>query len=1560
MMVFEAIGRWGRMRPEAVAVECGDRGITYGELNKRAGRIANRLRGLGVGRDVIVGIVADRSIEMIVGMVSALKAGGAYLPLDSANPRKRIECILEESGSSVVMTSGSCSLWKWSDEYRVIDLDDSLFLRGDIEEPEVQPDPSDLAYVIYTSGSTGKPKGVMVEHAQLANFIHHMADVYEGRLDETDVFLAGASISFDVSVAEIFLPLFHGSRLILLKNDQCYDVEEFTHVIREKGVTFAYIPPGFIDDVSRILSGSRDTLRLRKLLVGVEPIRDEVLKRYQDMHERMIVINAYGPTETTICATTYRYRTGPKPGENVPVGKPVANTRIYLMGDDGLRVSDGQVGEIHIAGAAVSRGYLHDERLTAERFSADPFVPGERMYRSGDFARMLPEGDIDFIGRRDDQVKVRGYRIELGEVEKCIAAYRGVKENVVVVNQTVHDEKTLSAYVVFDGDNRVTQLRRHMLEMLPRYMVPSRFVSLARLPRTIHGKVDRAALSEAVSEFHDEYEAPRSDVELRLADIWRQELGMECAGVRDDFFDLGGHSLIALRIVDRVRNEFGAEISIGDIFEHPCIAELARKIPADGVLTTSEINRTESRDSYEMSSSQRRFYLLQQLHPESTAYNIPLFYEILGDIDVPKLESSVLALIERHESLRTSFEVAHGNMLQRIHRSVPFRIDRIDGETRALQRFVRPFCLERAPLLRFALVEYDDGRKVLAMDVHHIIFDDRSAHVLFHDLDALYRGKILPETVFQYRDFSEHQRLRESTVKHAHEAYWSERCRDIEKTKSLPILGDQLSSFDCVEESIALDLDSGIAERLLRFAQEESATTYMVLMMALTVLLSRAAGGKDVTIGMPFTDRKNAEFDRVVGLFVNTLPLRFCMCSNLTWREFMRRVRGVILEGYDRSEYQFEYLVGRLYANGISTHAQLFDVMFGQVSHDFTHLFIGDASFKKIEGDFVSAKFPLALHVHDVERGLHLSFAFAPNLLSGATVRSYVSAFERIIMEILDYPDLRIGECGELNAALTCEGPIRPGEREGATRPRAGGRGAQDELENQLIEIWKRELGVEEVGIDDDFFDLGGHSMRAMQVMNAVNRIFHADLRIRTIYIHPTIASLAEMLRNRREGASRYIIRPASDCDRYDATIAQKRIWRRYREEPADASSNMVFTMHLDDNVEADVLQELLCLIVRRHESLRTSFEEEDGCVFQRIHETGRLHFRMVDLSNERGEKVATEFAALAAKEGDAAFALEEPSLFRAVMVQNGDVGSDLLFAMNHIIGDGWSLYNLKREIEAMLRSRHGGERFTPGLPSLQFRDYSEWHRRFLSDRRLIQPEIDFWRDALQKTELFIPSMPHDSEGGDVADRRTAQYRTVISQDVAHKLKALARENHSSLFMVLFAALFRLLFEISGRRDIALGIPSTNRFNEDLMGVFGYFVDPVIVRNVVVEKEPFDSFLRNVTGNAFRSLEHAVCPIEMVCEAIGLPCSGLDMFGVWYNMTTFGDSPLRILENMESIHVDRVQNSTFDFSIYPIEYANGIEINAFYRKRLYLSQTVERVIARYINILCDIANGRML
>ncbi|QLE49536.1 amino acid adenylation domain-containing protein [Nostoc sp. C057] len=1051
--------------PNAIAVVFADQQLTYQELNTRANQLAHHLQTLGVGKETLVGICVERSLEMIIGLLGILKAGGAYLPIDPAYPAERLAFMLEDAQVSVLLTQQNLLAALPQHQAQVVCLEKIPKVIAD--NPIHNATADNLAYVIYTSGSTGQPKGVQITHSAVVNFLSTMR--LNPGLTQQDILLSVTTLSFDIAALELYLPLITGARLVIVSRQVATDATQLSEQLVSSGATVMQATPA----TWRLLlaAGWQGSSRL-KILCGGEALdrslADQLLKGGCQ------VWNLYGPTETTIWSAIHKVDEQMERQDGiVSIGRPIANTQFYILDPGQKLVPVGISGELHIGGAGLARGYLHRPELTAEKFISHPFQSRVkedqfskkyRLYKTGDLVRYRADGTIEFLGRIDHQVKVRGFRIELGEIEALLNQHPEVQTSVVVIQGDEPSDRRLVAYVVLQCDRvvAISELSRFLEKKLPSYMIPRAFVILEALPLTPNGKIDRRALpafDPARPHLEGSAIAPRNPVEEVLAGIWQEVLGVEILSIYDNFFELGGHSLLATRVISRVKKAFEVDLPLRGLFESPTIARLAAEIhkamKAEIVREIPPIQRVARDGHLPLSFAQQRLWLLEQLQPDSFMYNIPVAVRFIGSLNVPLLEQSLNEIVRRHEVLNTTFYMVDGQPFQAIPTESGANIStqtvtlpvldlrdlpEVEREVKIQQLIIESaqhtFDLAQAPLMRCTVLCVGEQDHIVLFTIHHIVSDGWSMGIFIRELALLYEAfscnkpSLLPELPIQYADFAVWQRQwLQGEVLETQLAYWKQQLGN-----NLPVM--QLSDRPRTDiktrrgasQTFVIPPQNSLALQTL--SRQQGVTLFMTLLAGFQVLLQRYTNQDDIVIGTDVANRNLAETELLIGFFVNLLVLRTDLSGNPSFRELLGRVRQVALGAYAHQDLPFDELVKALQPErNLSNTPPLFQVLFVLQNAPMPPLELPGLTLSLLEIEHKVARFDLALFLTETEQGISGKWQYNSDLFDASTITLMTDRFQTLLNSIISQPDARIGSLEMLTEAERKQQAIQKKER---------------------------------------------------------------------------------------------------------------------------------------------------------------------------------------------------------------------------------------------------------------------------------------------------------------------------------------------------------------------------------------------------------------------------------------------------------------------------------------------------------------------------------------------------
>ena len=992
-------------RPNNTAVILGDESLTYHELNLKSNQIAYYLKKTGIVPGNLVGVMAHRCPQTIVNLLGILKAGAGYVPIEASYPKERVEYILKNSNCKMLLDMD------FYDKNNIKQYPDSAVNEGQ---------PKDIAYVIYTSGSTGKPKGVVITHQSAANTIIDINQKF--KINEKDRIIGLSSLCFDLSVYDVFGALSTGATLVMVQDQR--EAKKLLNVIKNQNITFWNSVPAimgmmidYIEDEEYLNNDVFNSLRMVLLSGDWIPVTlpDRIKKSFPNAD----VISLGGATEASIWSIYYPIENVENGQKSIPYGLPLANQRFYVLDEEKNLCPVGVTGELYIGGIGVAQGYLNDEEKTKNAFINHCTLG--MIYKTGDFGVFRYDGTIEFLGRMDTQVKIRGYRIELGEIESQLLKNQAVKEAVVVAKNDNKGEKYLAAYIVLQNEISWGELRQHLTQSLPEYMIPSSFVSLDKMPLTSNGKIDRNNLPEPKLErvrTLQHYTAPANEIEKKLAVIWKEVLELETVGIDDNFFEVGGHSLKATRLISKIQKEFQADIPLTQVFREPTIRGMALFIGGAATKQYKAIEKLPLREYYELSSAQKRFFVLDRLNlSKSTAYNMPAAFRVAGNLDIQKIEEIFCKLIKRHEVFRTAIVMHNNEPVQRIYEDVPFRVGYQKAGEDKLQEivngFVKPFDITTAPLLRVNIIKISGtlDQYILFLDMHHIVSDGTSVAILIREFVDLYYGRELSKQEVQYKDFAawQNQLIKSETYK-KQEEYWIKTFEGEIPSMNMPLDFKRPDMLSYEGATVGFSLDNYLTQELNKIAADNEATLYMTLLAAFNILLLRYTAQKDIVVGSPVAGRRHMETQQMLGMFVNTLPMRNYVNEDETFKEFLAQVKENTLKAFENQDVQFEDLVEKLKLKRDTSKNPLFDTMFVLQNTDNSELKINDLEFSNYEIKSKVAKFDISLEAKEYQDTIDFDLEYCTKLFKKETIENFIEHFKNILKVVVSNPKIKLSE----------------------------------------------------------------------------------------------------------------------------------------------------------------------------------------------------------------------------------------------------------------------------------------------------------------------------------------------------------------------------------------------------------------------------------------------------------------------------------------------------------------------------------------------------------------------
>jgi amino acid adenylation domain-containing protein/non-ribosomal peptide synthase protein (TIGR01720 family) len=1427
--------------PNATAVVFEDRSLTYGELYAQTNRLAHYLREQGVREDELVPVCLDRSHYMIISLLGILKAGAAYVPMDPAYPKQRIAHIIKDTNARIVICNADHhTLCDTGGSVNIISIDEIHDDLTAFPATRVETDlkPNHLAYVIYTSGSTGTPKGVMNEHAGIVNRLIWTQDYFG--LDRSDAILQKTTYCFDVSVWELFWPLIAGSVLVFAKPEGHRDTTYLRHAIEQNNITTIHFVPAmlevFLNDIEE-----GDCARLVRVLCSGEALKPAQVQLFREKLPHVQLHNLYGPTEAAIDVTCWTAPDSEIPVVNVPIGKPVANTQLYILDAAGNLAPQGVLGELYLGGIQLARGYLNMPELTKEKFVRNPYSGDvrARLYRTGDICRWLPDGNVEYYGRTDEQVKIRGYRIELGEVENVLQQAPGILQAVVTV---MNDRKQLAAYVVtkqvFDAEQVNTWLQHN----LPEYMVPSFIIPIESIPLNANGKVDRKQLPAVknIPFATNEYVAPGNHFEEILAGIWQQVIGSERIGVQDNFFRLGGHSLQVISIISAIRKKLNRELAIREIFLHPTISGLARQLLHVGNSEVPSIRQYNRFTNVPLSFAQERLWFIDKLRG-TTQYHLSWVFRLKGELDIVALDAAFRKIIRRHEILRTTIIEEDGAGYQHINDADGWNMNITDQqEIPDLQSYIQevinhPFNLSTDFMLRVNLIKVSSDEYLMVSVLHHIAFDAWSNSLLVKELIAFYQNTtaVLANPPLQYRDYAIWQReYLSGEILEQKLAYWKQQLQNAEPLELLtdyPRPAEQSTRGDALYKHIGKPVRDG----LVALSQQQGVTLFMSLVAVFKILLYRYSGQQNICVGTPVAGRHHQETEGLIGLFVNTLALRSELDLSVSFSNFLQQVKQMALEAYGHQEVPFEKVVDALGIPRDRSRNPVYQVAFTlQNIPQSSALDLGGVVLQAEDRDTLKAQFDMNLIISESPDGMELTMTYCTDLFLQDTIARMLEHYEQMLQQVIENADTpvkeicRLSEAEQLRLIAHKEEVLRQKEervqQEEIERAAEAGKNddPRNETERQLVSIWKDLLDVDRVGIYDNFFELGGDSIITIQVVSRARRLGH-ELKVGDLFSSQTIAELSRILSERTHDVSTV----DSEQDTLTGNCGLLPIQQWYFDNPPAAIShyNQSVLLSINKNIEKELLEHALRVLVQHHDALRFRYDRTENGWQQKYGEYAPL-LQVENLFNTQDADLPEAIRTIAGRYQQS-LDIEKGILIRTVLFETSEKQrhNRLLLVIHHLAVDGVSWRILLEDLELLFAALHAGNDATLGRKRSSYRAWYQALASFAQSEKLLDQK-NYWSAMFQQ----VTPLPVDKEHHEPVTAKNTQHHfvTLSIEQTKQLLQEVPKAYRTEINDILLGALAYTLCSWSKNNNVIIGLEGHGREeinNVDTNRTVGWF-----------------------------------------------------------------------------------------------------------------------------------------
>lgn len=1581
---------------DEIAIVYNNESITYGKLNEKSNQVArNLINEYRLKQGEPVGIYLNRSIEMFVAIFAILKAGGVCLPLDISAPRERINLLIKESETNIILTSHELKTSIYEDKRQLIVIDDIFNSEIDTNNIDTRvSEHNNKAFFIFTSGSTGKPKGVILHHKGVIN--HAFTKIRLLNIESSDILGHSLNTNFVASIWLVLSPLFVGAKLIVFPHEVIRDPMLLMRNVSNHGVTIVEVIPSLLQAYLQRTAdswGINDLESLKYLVLTGEKVSANLVKEFYQRYTVKLV-NAYGQTECS--DDTLHYIIPKQTLISVPLGNPSNNTEVIVINRAGKVQPIGFPGEICISGDGLASGYFKDEELTKKKFILHPFKPGQMLYKTGDQGKWLPEGLVHLTGRLDYQIKVRGYRIELGEIENQLIRHNDITESIVTSITNEYGETEICAYYIAVNEINEMNLRKYLKKYLPDYMIPFYFIFLEKWPLNSNGKIDRKMLPKPVRiDVKRTISPPKTWTEVILVDIIRDIIGVDNVGVKENIFDLGTHSLHVTKLVSTINKRLGVSLSYSIIFQNPTINELAGVIVSNKESLHETIQTAEPKSYYPASSAQKRLYILSQKEEMKRSYNIPGGFEINGSIDVSKIKWILQTIVDRHDALRTGFEIVEGELVQRIHSGIKFELEFYQTKeneiSEIIKSFVRPFDLNTPPLVRATLVELELERYLLLFDIHHVISDGRSISILIKEFTQLYNNSHLDKRTIEYKDYVEWKRIYDQSDKiKKQEAYWMNVFREPVQSLTMPTDFSRPKIQNYEGSSVKFVIDSRRIRGLKQLAAGVNSTLYMMVLSLYTCLLHKYSGQRDMVVGAPIEGRLLPELDNVVGLFVNTLALRINLTPEMTFTQHLMAVRKNTIGAYENQEYPFELLVTKLDIVQDRSRNPLFDTMFVMHNMDNTDKTtpkLSDLGFVPLTIEQSNSKFDITLYAVESVSELECTIEYATSLFKEITIRQFIQNFFSLIDAVLVDAHTNIS---------SIDVDLHPSYGENKNDGTVKALHVEDKLihlnsnnksltpeEVLLFEVWGEVLKTSAIGIWDDFFDLGGDSIIAMKTLSKLYQKGY-EVELRTIFKYPVIAELSQHIKPISKTKSEkgsptgnsvktdelilndLLLNKISDRlrsnnnqneailqfeieDIYALTPMQKGMFFHGLVNEISSANFVQSRFKLYGKLDIPKFEQSLNLMIERHEILRTNFFSTPDEPVQVVFKSKVAEFNFIDISDKTDTSHSLIVESYAEQDKDKGFDLERGSLMRLTIIRTSEESYDFIWSFHHILMDGWCMSIVAKET---LDLYYGKSLSNP----ISFRKYIKW-----IERRESEIALNYWTGLLSGYDLQtdLPgkiTVSNLEKGATISN----EYRIYELGDVlSTSIYEISRKSKVTTNVLIQSAWGILLQLYNNCYDVVFGSVVSVRPAEiyGIETMIGLFINTIPVRVKCDPEDRFVDVINSLQEQLISSTEFSTSPLFEIQTQTKQKQNLIN------NIVVFQNNPstdwMEEVENEAKLKFSNMEvneQSTYDFNlfVYP---GKDIKLHVQFNPQKFDGIDVERIIGNFIHILSQVINN---